>query len=133
MEWQDSVVDILALCMAHDILGVVGEPYLYECASQIITYFNWAGDRIICVGDYALDDDYPDEIQDHVTQEVERFVAAGDEFAKRSRYAFYSCFYKEASHTQSVDSVLLPRHEVRHLEKVSKRALLCTRSLIIMS
>lgn len=112
-EWQDDFVDLVALCMTHDILGAILETYLYQSAEAIIMYYNWADKRVICVGDYAQDDDYPQSIQKYVKSEVQRYKnkdAAGS--------SFYSCFCQEAYVTVFVVSLMFSWEVTKHLRKV---------------
>lgn len=115
-EWQENFVDIVALCMTHDILGAILEPYLYQCAEDIIMYYNWAESRVICVGNYARDDDYPQSIQRHVELEVERYAAAED--AVGGSFTFYCGFYEEVYFPVSMDSLMLSWETTEHLKEV---------------
>lgn len=52
---------MICLCLAHEYLGSVGEGYVYALSVELMA--PWAGERIICLGDYARNDDYPDAVQ----------------------------------------------------------------------
>lgn len=75
-EFLGELLDIISLCMAHGILGAVGEPYLYKCTADMYMQCSWAGDRLICVCNDLAADAFPKNVQEHVTHELERYIAA---------------------------------------------------------
>lgn len=55
---------MIYLCLVHEYLGAVGERHVYDISIQLMA--PWAGHRIICVGDYARDNDYPSAVRPYV-------------------------------------------------------------------
>lgn len=58
-----SLDDLIAFCIAHDILGAVGEDTLVKRIDHALSEWNWAGDRVLCLGDSCQDDDLPPSVQ----------------------------------------------------------------------
>ncbi|GJE90304.1 hypothetical protein PsYK624_064330 [Phanerochaete sordida] len=64
--------DCICLCAAHRALGMVGKARI--CALMVPnTRGPWAGQRLICVGDYA--DEYPASIQDDIFAQLRAYKA----------------------------------------------------------
>lgn len=62
--------DTICLCLADGHLLGVGLSRVIEL--QRALFASWAGRRVICLGNYAEDDDYPPSIQGYVEQELRR-------------------------------------------------------------
>lgn len=67
--------DIICLCLADGRLFGIGLSRVIEL--QRVLFASWAGRRVICLGRYTEDDDYPPSIQGYVKQELRRMQRIG--------------------------------------------------------
>ncbi len=65
-ECVDNLVDAACFSLADGRLLSIGFPRLGEL--QRLEYAPWAGDRMICLGDYTYDHNYPDGLESYVKQ-----------------------------------------------------------------
>ncbi len=64
LDHVDDLVDAACFCLADGRLLAIGFPRLGEL--QRLTFAPWRGQRMICLGEYAGDDDYPASLQELV-------------------------------------------------------------------
>lgn len=69
----DDLASAFSLAMTNTRLMIIGEKRLH----QLMAVPSWRGDRIICIGDDAQDDDLPDGI---LTQECQDFLRDAPNF-----------------------------------------------------
>ncbi len=66
LEYMDDLVDAACFCLADGRLLSIGFSRVGEL--QKLKFAPWAGDRVVCLGDYTDDDDYPSSLQEHVDE-----------------------------------------------------------------
>lgn len=73
----DDLDSIICLCVAHDILGLVGEARLCKL---LVPSPNgpWAGDRIICVGENCSSNSFPPDVQDAISAQLAAYAKTPD-------------------------------------------------------
>lgn len=64
----DELTDIICLCITHGILGVAGEARLRQVHKRKTAA--WAGERILSIGDYSDDYDFPAHIRDIIQEQI---------------------------------------------------------------
>lgn len=64
----DNLMDIICLCITHGILGVAGEARLRQVHEQKTAA--WAGERILSIGDYSNNYDFPAHIRDIIQEQI---------------------------------------------------------------
>lgn len=70
----DNVPDAVSLSLVDGDLFELGFPRILEL--QRLTYANWAGDRIICLGERTEQGDYPASIHEHVDRTLAQWNAS---------------------------------------------------------
>ncbi|KAJ7119851.1 hypothetical protein C8R44DRAFT_878237 [Mycena epipterygia] len=73
----DSLVDVVCLSMACQLLWEIGRGHLHRHIASIAASCCWAGDRIICIGDYLRNDDIPKNLL--TPDEEQEFLGIGPE------------------------------------------------------
>ncbi|KAJ6488944.1 hypothetical protein C8R45DRAFT_249483 [Mycena sanguinolenta] len=58
----EDIRDIICLSVTCQALWEVGRREIYRRVALLIKAFSWAGDRIMCVGEYLQNDDIPSHI-----------------------------------------------------------------------
>lgn len=79
----DNLRDAISLTITNEHLASVGHSRVYELICAL--HSSWAGDRIVCLGDYMTDDDLPSGMisQDELKS---LYAAANPKYDDRSLY-----------------------------------------------
>ncbi|KAJ6554917.1 hypothetical protein DFH09DRAFT_1318424 [Mycena vulgaris] len=63
---MDDLPNVMSLSMTFQVLWEIGKQEIYRCirltAVATSDSYSWAGDRIICVGDYLRNNDMPENM-----------------------------------------------------------------------
>ena len=62
----EGLQSVICLCLAHEVLATVGEKHVNERILSLAA--PWAGDQIVCLGDYTADNDFPPQLQSRVVE-----------------------------------------------------------------
>ncbi|KAJ7119854.1 hypothetical protein C8R44DRAFT_737598 [Mycena epipterygia] len=73
----DNLTDTVCLSVACQLLWEIGRAHLHRHITSIAASYSWAGDRIICVGDYLRNDDIPKNLL--TPDEEQEFLGIGPE------------------------------------------------------
>ncbi|KAJ7465052.1 hypothetical protein FB451DRAFT_1138366 [Mycena latifolia] len=73
----EDLADLFCLSMACQFLWEIGRREIYRHLASLAAGRSWAGDRIICVGDYLENDDIPESIL--TPEEEEEFTGEGED------------------------------------------------------
>ncbi|KAJ7068990.1 hypothetical protein B0H15DRAFT_138440 [Mycena belliarum] len=81
----DGLGDLLVLSVSCQVLWEIGRHELYRRLARMAADRLWAGDRIICVGDYLQNDDLPENV---FTPEEEADFTCDDDEDQPTLYTF---------------------------------------------
>ncbi|KAJ6514223.1 hypothetical protein C8R47DRAFT_1090653 [Mycena vitilis] len=101
--YLSDIYDLLCLSAACQVLWEIGREHVYRHISAIVARYSWAGDRIICVGDYLASDDIPEalltasERAELLHYEPEERDHEDEEAEENSERALYGYPFQEAA------------------------------------
>ncbi|KAJ7768921.1 hypothetical protein B0H16DRAFT_1518648 [Mycena metata] len=72
----DSFVGVVCLSATCQVLWDVGRRSIYRQIAAAAAKYSWAGDRIVCIGDYLEHEDIPDHI--FTSEEKTKFLGSTD-------------------------------------------------------
>lgn len=84
-EEVEELADAVCLCLADGHLFSIGFPRAVEL--QKLSIACWAEDRVICLGGYTKDDDYPESIQPVVNAYIKRWPPRKEEADYKSYFS----------------------------------------------
>ncbi|KAJ7162913.1 hypothetical protein C8R46DRAFT_1101854 [Mycena filopes] len=79
-----NVANVVCLSVTCQTLWAIGSDYIYRHIAARAALHSWAGDRVLCVGDYLLLEDIPDGLL--TPQEQDEFLV--DEDVQESLYEY---------------------------------------------
>ena len=75
--WIQEIADAACLCLSDGRLFEVGFPRFVEL--QRTTFASWADRRVLCLGEYTRDHDYPEAVEGIVAAQIQEFFDGDDE------------------------------------------------------
>ncbi|KAF7341919.1 hypothetical protein MSAN_02047800 [Mycena sanguinolenta] len=82
----DDISDVVCLSVTCQLLWEIGRQEIYARLASSVVKDSWAGDRIVCIGDYLRNDDIPEGLL--TPEEVEEFIGLDDEGYERTLYEY---------------------------------------------
>ncbi|KAF8143458.1 hypothetical protein K438DRAFT_1783757 [Mycena galopus ATCC 62051] len=89
-----ALADLMCLSMTCQILWAIGREEIYCRVAIVAGNFSWAGDRIICVGDYLYNEDIPRGLLS--PEETEEFTRVDKENGEP--YTLFAYRFDKISH-----------------------------------
>ncbi|KAJ6488937.1 hypothetical protein C8R45DRAFT_1143212 [Mycena sanguinolenta] len=105
----EDIRDIICLSVTCQPLWEVGRREIYRRLMLLTQAPSWAGDRIICVGEYLQNNDIPDHIL--TSEEKEEFTRQRPAPHSERHYTLYSYPFRKlrSGHAEfSIDEFLIP-------------------------
>ncbi|KAJ6488968.1 hypothetical protein C8R45DRAFT_993295, partial [Mycena sanguinolenta] len=90
----DDFSDVVCLTVTCQPMWNIGRRRIYDSVATVVG-FSWAGDRIVCLGDYLEEDEIPEHEHLLTPEEAEGFTGVDDE---DQEYSFYRYPFRYVSH-----------------------------------